>query len=99
MQVTINLYTTNKGRVSYLYYITLHNIVERRRRDNINDRIQELGTLLPDSIDDGVNRLNKGTILRKSVEQIRKLQSDVAQYQQRVRDLEIVLQQIRHNPN
>jgi hypothetical protein len=70
-------------------------LVERRRRDNINDRIQELGTLLPDTVDDGVNRMNKGTILRKSVEQIRKLQSDVVQYQQRVRDLEMVLQQVR----
>lgn len=40
--------------------------------------------------------MNKGTILRKSVEQIRKLQSDVIQCQQRVRDLEIILQQIRH---
>ncbi|KAI8638543.1 helix-loop-helix DNA-binding domain-containing protein [Parasitella parasitica] len=73
-----------------------HNAVERRRRDNINDRIQELGTLLPDAVDDGVNRMNKGTILRKSVEQIRKLQNDVVQYQQRVRDLEMILQQVRH---
>lgn len=71
--------------------------VERRRRDNINDRIQELGTLLPDAVDDGVNRMNKGTILRKSVEQIRKLQNDVVQYQQRVRDLEMILQQVRHS--
>lgn len=69
--------------------------MERRRRDNINDRIQELGTLLPDVLDDGVLRLNKGTILRKSVEQIKNLQSDVAQYQQRVRELEIVLQRVR----
>ncbi|KAL9552690.1 hypothetical protein MBANPS3_003648 [Mucor bainieri] len=74
-----------------------HNAVERRRRDNINDRIQELGTLLPDAVDDGVNRMNKGTILRKSVEQIRKLQNDVVQYQQRVRDLEMILQQVRHS--
>lgn len=72
-------------------------IVERRRRDNINDRIQELGTLLPDAVDDGVNRMNKGTILRKSVEQIRKLQNDVVQYQQRIRDLEMILQQVRHS--
>ncbi|KAI8083930.1 helix-loop-helix DNA-binding domain-containing protein [Thamnidium elegans] len=75
-----------------------HNAVERRRRDNINDRIQELGTLLPDSVDDGVNRLNKGTILRKSVDQIKKLQNDVAQHKQRVRELEMVLQQhVRQN--
>lgn len=40
--------------------------------------------------------MNKGTILRKSVEQIRKLQNDVVQYQQRIRDLEMILQQVRH---
>ncbi|OBZ88813.1 Microphthalmia-associated transcription factor [Choanephora cucurbitarum] len=71
-----------------------HNAVERRRRDNINERIQELGTLLPESVDDGVNRMNKGTILRKSVEQIRKLQNDVVQHRQRIRDLEVILQQV-----
>ncbi|KAI7899867.1 helix-loop-helix DNA-binding domain-containing protein [Cokeromyces recurvatus] len=74
-----------------------HNAVERRRRDNINERIQELGTLLPENVDDGINRMNKGTILRKSVEQIRKLQTDIVQYQNRIRELEIVLQQIRQN--
>lgn len=96
----------NAGRVAYIYYnkqIILTNFlceVERRRRDNINDRIQELGTLLPDSVDDGVNRLNKGTILRKSVDQIKKLQNDVAQHKQRVRELEMILQQhVRQNSN
>ncbi|KAI9481513.1 MAG: helix-loop-helix DNA-binding domain-containing protein [Benjaminiella poitrasii] len=74
-----------------------HNAVERRRRDNINERIQELGTLLPENVDDGINRMNKGTILRKSVEQIRKLQNDIIQYQHRIRELEVVLQQIRQN--
>ncbi|ORX61998.1 hypothetical protein DM01DRAFT_1379865 [Hesseltinella vesiculosa] len=71
-----------------------HNAVERRRRDNINERIQELGTLLPDALDDGVNRFNKGTILKKSVEQIKTLQQELAQYRQRVQELESVLQQI-----
>ncbi|KAF7726271.1 Transcription factor E3 [Apophysomyces ossiformis] len=71
-----------------------HNAVERRRRDNINDRIQELGTLLPEPADDGINRLNKGTILRKSVEQIKQLQSERNQYQQRIQELEKMLQQI-----
>lgn len=89
----IYIYTTNK-----IYLPFIFQIVERRRRDNINDRIQELGTLLPDSVDDGVNRLNKGTILRKSVDQIKKLQNDVAQHKQRVRELEMVLQQhVRQN--
>lgn len=81
-------------------FLYIYIIVERRRRDNINDRIQELGTLLPDSVDDGVNRLNKGTILRKSVDQIKKLQNDVAQHKQRVLELEMVLQQhVRQSNN
>ncbi|KAL0075426.1 Myc-type, basic helix-loop-helix domain-containing protein [Phycomyces blakesleeanus] len=71
-----------------------HNAVERRRRDNINDRIQELGTLLPDLEEDGINRLNKGTILRKSVDQIKQLQRDVNQCQQRVHELETLLKQV-----
>ncbi|ORE10192.1 HLH-domain-containing protein [Rhizopus microsporus var. microsporus] len=70
-----------------------HNAVERRRRDNINERIQELGTLLPDSAEE--NKMNKGTILRKSVEQIRKLQHDVYQHKQRIHELELLLQQLR----
>ncbi|KAI8974484.1 helix-loop-helix DNA-binding domain-containing protein [Pilobolus umbonatus] len=72
-----------------------HNAVERRRRDNINDRIQELGTLLPDNVDDGVSKLNKGTILRKSVEHIRHLQKEANKYKQQVRELERVLRQMR----
>jgi hypothetical protein len=50
---------------------------------------------LPDNVDDGINKMNKGTILRKSVEQIKKLQQDVMQYKQRIRDLELVLHQFR----
>ncbi|KAI8341265.1 helix-loop-helix DNA-binding domain-containing protein [Chlamydoabsidia padenii] len=72
-----------------------HNAVERRRRDNINDRIQELGTLLPDNPDDGINRLNKGTILKKSVEQIKQLQQDLSYYRQRVQELESILKQMK----
>ena len=68
--------------------------MERRRRDNINERIQELGTLLQDAPDDGVSRFNKGTILRKSVEKIKKLQADLMQHRQRVQELESILQQI-----
>ncbi|XP_077983449.1 transcription factor EC-like isoform X2 [Glandiceps talaboti] len=52
-----------------------HNMIERRRRFNINDRIQELGTLLPKNIDPD-QRMNKGTILKSSVDYIRKLQRD-----------------------
>lgn len=62
-----------------------HNAVERRRRDNINEKIKELCDLLPEAFlaaasdpnayngskDD---KPNKGTILSRSVDYIRKLQ-------------------------
>lgn len=72
-------------------------LVERRRRDNINERIQELGTLLPEELtmeESGMARLNKGTILRKSVDHIKMLQQELSNYQQRVRDLEATLEQL-----
>uniref|UniRef100_A0AAQ4Q4L0 Melanocyte inducing transcription factor n=1 Tax=Gasterosteus aculeatus aculeatus TaxID=481459 RepID=A0AAQ4Q4L0_GASAC len=50
-------------------------VVERRRRFNINDRIKELGTLIPKSNDPDM-RWNKGTILKASVDYIRKLQRE-----------------------
>ncbi|CAO3659448.1 unnamed protein product [Rhizopus stolonifer] len=68
-----------------------HNAVERKRRDNINDRIQELGTLLPKTAEN--NKISKGTILRKSIEQIRQLQSDAHIYRQKIQELEAVFQQ------
>ncbi|XP_012942441.1 microphthalmia-associated transcription factor isoform X2 [Aplysia californica] len=49
-----------------------HNMIERRRRFNINDRIKELGGLLPRSIDPQ----NKGNILKASVDYIKSLQDD-----------------------
>ncbi|XP_026204028.1 transcription factor E3b [Anabas testudineus] len=61
-----------------------HNLIERRRRFNINDRIKELGTLIPKSSDPEM-RWNKGTILKASVDYIRKLQKE----QQRVKDVEV----------
>ncbi|OWF45234.1 microphthalmia-associated transcription factor-like isoform X2 [Mizuhopecten yessoensis] len=60
-----------------------HNMIERRRRFNINDRIKELGTLLPKTIDPDL-RQNKGTILKASVDYIRRLKKD----QERNRQLE-----------
>ncbi|XP_047442901.1 transcription factor E3a [Mugil cephalus] len=60
-----------------------HNLIERRRRFNINDRIKELGDLIPKSSDPEM-RWNKGTILKASVDYIRKLQKE----QQRARDME-----------
>lgn len=63
-----------------------HNAVERRRRDNINERIMELSTLLPDATKD-----NEGTILQKSVDHIKLLHDSVHQYQQRIQELENML--------
>ncbi|XP_063766618.1 transcription factor E3b isoform X2 [Eleginops maclovinus] len=67
-----------------------HNLIERRRRFNINDRIKELGTLIPKSSDSYHNdvsemRWNKGTILKASVDYIRKLQKE----QQRAKDIDM----------
>ncbi|XP_072308041.1 transcription factor E3b [Eucyclogobius newberryi] len=60
-----------------------HNLIERRRRFNINDRIKELGALIPKSNDPEM-RWNKGTILKASVDYIRKMQKE----QQRAKDIE-----------
>ncbi|KAJ8258287.1 hypothetical protein COCON_G00172990, partial [Conger conger] len=60
-----------------------HNLIERRRRFNINDRIKELGTMIPKTNDLDV-RWNKGTILRASVEYIKRMQRDA----QRTREVE-----------
>ncbi|KAK3923241.1 Microphthalmia-associated transcription factor [Frankliniella fusca] len=59
-----------------------HNMIERRRRFNINDRIKELGTLLPRTNDPYYEvvrdlRPNKGTILKSSVEYIKVLKHEV----------------------
>lgn len=69
----------------------LHSLVERRRRDNINEKIQELSTLLPDCYIDTSNKPNKGVILRKSVDYIRHLQQLVATQSSRNQELEAQL--------
>lgn len=56
--------------------------VERRRRFNINDRIKELGTLLPKSNESYYEivrdvRPNKGTILKSSVDYIKCLKVEI----------------------
>jgi hypothetical protein len=66
-------------------------IVERRRRDNINEKIQELSTLLPEIYVDSANKPNKGVILRKSVDYIRHLQQLVASQNNRNQELEAQL--------
>ncbi|KAI9254263.1 helix-loop-helix DNA-binding domain-containing protein [Sporodiniella umbellata] len=84
-----------------------HNAVERRRRDNINERIQELCTLLPESLIESApacsnvisvaqngpsningKAINKGTILKLSVDHIKDLREEVARHQKRVKELE-----------
>lgn len=107
-----------------------HNAVERRRRDNINERIHgnvytiqsihvhdvlirnaiELCTLLPEKLLDsaptssnvmsvsngqvGANgrAINKGTILKLSVDHIKELREDVNKYQERIRELEHMIE-------
>ncbi|KAJ8950339.1 hypothetical protein NQ318_021199 [Aromia moschata] len=64
-----------------------HNMIERRRRFNINDRIKELGTLLPKNNDPYYEivrdvRPNKGTILKSSVEYIKCLKNEVQRLKQ-----------------
>jgi len=77
-----------------------HNAIERRRRFNINDRIKELGTLLPKQ--DPEMRPNKGTILKSSVDYIQALQQEQLQWmreregmQARIGHLEALLR--KHN--
>lgn len=59
-----------------------HNKIERRRRYNINDRIQELGTLLPrgdarySHLMSRDMKYNKGTILKASVDYVRTLKRE-----------------------
>ncbi|XP_037946034.1 microphthalmia-associated transcription factor-like isoform X2 [Teleopsis dalmanni] len=74
-----------------------HNMIERRRRFNINDRIKELGTLLPKTNDPYYEvvrdiRPNKGTILKSSVEFIKILKHEVSRLKQseyRQRQMEV----------
>ncbi|KAI9307552.1 hypothetical protein BJ944DRAFT_228522 [Cunninghamella echinulata] len=80
-----------------------HNLVERRRRDNINEKIQELCSLLPPEVIEmhkknpmsglprSQNSLNKGKILQLSVDHIKDLHNQVLQYRQRISELEQIL--------
>ncbi|KAK4871737.1 hypothetical protein RN001_015861 [Aquatica leii] len=74
-----------------------HNMIERRRRFNINDRIKELGSLLPKTNDPYFEivrdvRPNKGTILKSSVEYIKCLKNEV----QRLKQNEAKQKQVEH---
>ncbi|CDH59703.1 hypothetical protein RO3G_16070 [Lichtheimia corymbifera JMRC:FSU:9682] len=95
-----------------------HNAVERRRRDNINEKIQELGSLLPDHLIDAVpptanvmtaslqqgnnsnpaaRTINKGTILKLSVDHIKELQSELSRYKDRINQLEYMIKDMKHH--
>lgn len=74
--------------------------VERRRRFNINDRIKELGTLLPKTneflydiiLDLHIRQPNKGTILKSSVDYIKCLKYEVnrlKRHEQKQKDWDI----------
>uniref|UniRef100_A0A1I7T2V9 BHLH domain-containing protein n=1 Tax=Caenorhabditis tropicalis TaxID=1561998 RepID=A0A1I7T2V9_9PELO len=69
----------------------IHNMIERRRRYNINDRIKELGQMLPKTHQSKDMKLNKGTILKASCDYIRVLQKDrehALKHQQQQKSLE-----------
>lgn len=83
-----------------------HNAVERRRRDNINDKIQELSILVPDSLlysndATGPNMLtkegkpNKSTILAKSVDYIRQLQTVIDEQNRKEIELQDIVQNLQ----
>ncbi|KAL1924482.1 uncharacterized protein VTP21DRAFT_4136 [Calcarisporiella thermophila] len=72
-----------------------HNAVERRRRDNINEKIQELSSLLPENFLDG--KPNKGIILKKSVDYIKTLQMQLQKQAARNRELEAMMRQYQNN--
>ncbi|CEG83028.1 Putative HLH, helix-loop-helix DNA-binding protein [Rhizopus microsporus] len=94
-----------------------HNAVERRRRDNINERIHELSTLLPDHLLDSVpasanvmtvttgqsgtngKPINKGTILKLSVDHIKELKEEVISCQNKIKELEQLVELAKQENN
>ncbi|GAN03496.1 hypothetical protein MAM1_0041c02950 [Mucor ambiguus] len=60
-----------------------HNHVERRRRDNINNTIFELSSVVPNAIQPG-QKPNKGNILKLSLDYIRELQNENAALKERL---------------
>ncbi|XP_013779642.1 microphthalmia-associated transcription factor-like [Limulus polyphemus] len=77
-----------------------HNMIERRRRFNINDRIKELGTLLPKNNDPHFDlvrdlRQNKGTILKATVDYLRCLKKEVCKIPQMEQKQKLLEQQNR----
>ncbi|KAI9224844.1 hypothetical protein BC828DRAFT_278725 [Blastocladiella britannica] len=77
-----------------------HNAVERRRRDNINERISELGLLLPEYYvgSDPAVKPNKGQILRKVVDYVRHVQQTLKDAVDRQLELENALRNLSVEP-
>lgn len=73
-----------------------HNAVERRRRDNINERIAELGQIVPDAQSDS-GKPQKGIILKKTTDYIRHLQRMNSDLVSRVKELEKELDDLKFN--
>ncbi|XP_060788433.1 transcription factor E3a isoform X4 [Neoarius graeffei] len=88
---TSSMYAEAKALIKERQKKDNHNLIERRRRFNINDRIKELGELVPKSSDPEM-RWNKGTILKASVDYIRKLQKE----QQRAKEMEQKQKKLEH---
>lgn len=79
-----------------------HNAVERRRRDTINEKINELAHLLPDVVSDmhaGHQKPNKGMILKRSVEYIRHVHGVMKRADGRIGELENALKNLLNVTN
>lgn len=68
--------------------IYMNATVERRRREKINERIRVLGSLLPESCLNYHGKVNKGSILKATVDYIRELQRDRVNNRWRMQQLE-----------
>ncbi|ORX58313.1 hypothetical protein DM01DRAFT_1333965 [Hesseltinella vesiculosa] len=66
-----------------------HNVVERRRRENINARIDDLYALLEPQ----ETKPSRGTILQLTVDYVRDMQAKHYDQQQRILELEAQLRQ------
>ncbi len=79
-----------------------HNAVERRRRDTINEKINELAHLLPDIVSDmqsGHQKPNKGMILKRSVEYVRHVHGVMKRSESRIYELEAALKNLLNVTN
>ena len=96
----------NLSKKNYFCAILILNLllVERRRRFNINDRIKELGILLPKHDEQyfqivGDGRKNKGSILKASVDYIRHLKREKDKMHKLEEDYQALLESSRDTIN